>query len=88
MAVRIRMQRRGSKKRPFYAVVAADSRMPRDGRFLEKLGVFDPLKETNRISLAMDRINHWLGVGALPSETVAKLIKQVQEGSAQAQAAV
>ncbi len=78
MAVRIRMQRRGSKKRPFYAVVAADSKMPRDGRFLEKLGVFNPLKETDRVSLNMDRIAHWLGVGALPSETVGKLIKQVQ----------
>lgn len=87
MAVRIRMQRRGSKKRPFYAVVAADSKMPRDGRFLEKLGVFDPLKETNRVSLDMDRINHWLGVGALPSETVGKLIKLVQAGP-QAQVAL
>ncbi|MBF0341797.1 MAG: 30S ribosomal protein S16 [Magnetococcales bacterium] len=78
MAVRIRMQRRGCKKRPFYAVVAADSRMPRDGRFLEKLGVFNPLKETDRVSLDMDRINHWIGVGAQPSDTVARLIKQVQ----------
>ncbi|MBF0189660.1 MAG: 30S ribosomal protein S16 [Magnetococcales bacterium] len=82
MAVRIRMQRRGSKKRPFYAVVAADSRMPRDGRFLEKLGVFNPLKETDRVSLNMERINHWIGVGALPSDTVGRLIKQVQEATA------
>lgn len=87
MAVRIRMQRRGSKKRPFYAVVAADSRMPRDGRFLEKLGVFDPLKETGRVSLNMERINHWIGVGALPSDTVDKLIKQVQAVAPQMQAA-
>ncbi|MBF0614821.1 MAG: 30S ribosomal protein S16 [Magnetococcales bacterium] len=78
MSVRIRMQRRGSKKRPFYAVVAADAQMPRDGRFLEKLGIFNPVKETDRISLNMDRINHWLGVGAVPSDTVARLIKQVQ----------
>ncbi|MBF0213889.1 MAG: 30S ribosomal protein S16 [Magnetococcales bacterium] len=78
MAVRIRMQRRGSKKRPFYAVVAADSRMPRDGRFLEKLGVFNPLKETDRVSLNMDRVNHWIGVGAVPSDTVERLIKQLQ----------
>ncbi|MBF0293646.1 MAG: 30S ribosomal protein S16 [Magnetococcales bacterium] len=75
MSVRIRMQRRGSKKRPFYAVVAADSRMRRDGRFLEKLGVFDPLK-TDGASLNMERINHWIGVGAVPSDTVERLIKQ------------
>ncbi|MBF0418208.1 MAG: 30S ribosomal protein S16 [Magnetococcales bacterium] len=78
MAVRIRMQRRGSKKRPFYAVVAADARMPRDGRFLEKLGVFNPLLETDRVSLDMARVNHWLGVGAIPSDTVERLIKQLQ----------
>ncbi|GAB0056602.1 30S ribosomal protein S16 [Candidatus Magnetaquicoccaceae bacterium FCR-1] len=78
MAVRIRMQRRGSKKRPFYAVVAADARMPRDGRFLEKLGVFNPLLETDRVSLDMERVNHWLSVGAVPSDTVGRLIKQIQ----------
>ncbi|MBF0260837.1 MAG: 30S ribosomal protein S16 [Magnetococcales bacterium] len=78
MAVRIRMQRRGSKKRPFYAVVAADARMPRDGRFLEKLGVFNPLLENDRVSLDMERVNHWLSVGAVPSDTVDRLIKQLQ----------
>lgn len=77
MAVRIRMQRRGSKKRPFYAVVAADSKMPRDGRFLEKLGTFDPCKESDGIHLQMDRVNHWIGVGAVPSDTVAGLIKKI-----------
>lgn len=84
MAVRIRMQRRGSKKRPFYAVVAADSRMPRDGRFLEKLGTFNPCVETGGISLNMERINHWLGVGALPSDTVAKLMKKQQPSAQEA----
>lgn len=78
MAVRIRMQRRGSKKRPFYAVVAADSKMPRDGRFLEKLGTFDPLKEVDAIHLEMERINHWIGVGAVPSDTVAGLIQKAR----------
>lgn len=81
MAVRIRMQRRGSKKRPFYAVVAADSRKARDGRFLEKLGTFNPLKDTDRVHLVMDRVDHWLSVGATPSDTVAGLIKQVREAS-------
>jgi small subunit ribosomal protein S16 len=78
MAVSIRMQRRGSKKRPFYAVVAADSRCPRDGRFLEKLGTYDPRVEENGINLKMDRVQHWIGVGALPSKTVAGLIKKVE----------
>ncbi|HIJ85272.1 MAG TPA: 30S ribosomal protein S16 [Magnetococcales bacterium] len=75
MAVRIRMQRRGSKKKAFYAVVAADSRMPRDGRFLEKLGTFDPRLESGGLNLNMDRINHWINAGALPTETLAKLLK-------------
>jgi len=82
MAVRIRMQRRGSKNRPFYAIVAADSRMPRDGRFLEKLGTFDPLKETGAIHLEIARIDHWIGVGAVPSSTVAGLIQKVKSAAA------
>ncbi|MBF0135267.1 MAG: 30S ribosomal protein S16 [Magnetococcus sp. DMHC-1] len=75
MAVRIRLQRRGSKKRPFYAVVAADQRMPRDGRYLEKLGTYDPGKESDKATLKAERISHWLGLGAQPSDIVAKLIK-------------
>ena len=79
MAVRIRMQRRGSKKRPFYAVVAADSKMPRDGRFLEKLGTYNPLiKEGDKMQLEMTRFNHWLQVGAVPSDTVAGLLKRAK----------
>ena len=82
MAVRIRMQRRGSKKRPFYAVVAADSRMPRDGRFLEKLGTYDPRKESDNIHLEMARVDHWIRVGAVPSNTVAGLLKKVHSAEA------
>ncbi|MBF0461193.1 MAG: 30S ribosomal protein S16 [Magnetococcales bacterium] len=78
MAVRIRMQRRGSKKRPFYAVVAADSKMPRDGRFLEKLGTYDPLKESDNIRFEMTRVDHWIRVGAVPSDTVAGLLKKAR----------
>ena len=78
MAVSIRMQRRGSKKRPFYAVVAADSRCPRDGRFLEKLGTYDPRVEENGVNLNLERVQHWVSVGATPSKTVAGLIKQAQ----------
>lgn len=78
MAVRIRMQRRGSKKRPFYAIVAADSRMPRDGRFLEKLGTYDPLREVDNIRFEMTRVDHWIQVGAIPSATVAGLLEKAR----------
>ncbi|MBF0371543.1 MAG: 30S ribosomal protein S16 [Magnetococcales bacterium] len=78
MSVRIRLQRRGSKKRPFYAIVAADRRMPRDGRYLEKLGTFDPrLDDDKQVNLDQSRVDHWIGVGATPSETVAKLLKNL-----------
>ncbi|WP_130471337.1 30S ribosomal protein S16 [Candidatus Magnetaquicoccus inordinatus] len=76
MAVRIRLQRRGSTKRPFYAVVVADAKMPRDGRFLEKLGTYNPLKESDKLDLLMERYNHWVGVGAIPTATVASLLKR------------
>lgn len=75
MPVKIRLQRRGSKKRPFYAVVAADSAMPRDGRSLEKLGTYDPRSQTEPVRLNVERVGHWLGVGAVPTERVAKFIK-------------
>ncbi|MBF0584728.1 MAG: 30S ribosomal protein S16 [Magnetococcales bacterium] len=84
MAVRIRMQRRGSKKKPFYAVVAADSKMPRDGRFLEKLGTYDPRKEADNVRFEMARIDHWISIGAVPSDTVAGLIKKARGMESQA----
>ena len=87
MGVRIRLQRRGSKKRPFYAVVAADSRSPRDGRFLEKLGTYDPRNKENGVNLNQERIDHWVSNGATPSETVAKLIKNNPQEEAQGDAA-
>ncbi|MBF0621528.1 MAG: 30S ribosomal protein S16 [Magnetococcales bacterium] len=87
MAVRIRLARRGSKKRPFYAVVAADSRRARDGRFLEKLGTFDPLSESDNLNLDMARVNYWISVGATPSDTVGGLIKQAEAAVAAAPAA-
>ncbi|MEO5340221.1 MAG: 30S ribosomal protein S16 [Magnetococcus sp. MYC-9] len=80
------MQRRGSKKRPFYAVVAADSKMPRDGRFLEKLGTYDPRKEVDNVHLEMDRVDHWIRVGAVPSDTVAGLLTRLK-GESKPQAA-
>ncbi|MBF0609776.1 MAG: 30S ribosomal protein S16 [Magnetococcales bacterium] len=76
MPVKIRLQRRGSKKRPCYAVVAADATMPRDGRSLEKLGTYDPRAATEQVRLNVERVAHWLGVGAIPTDRVAKFIKE------------
>lgn len=80
MAVCIRLTRKGAKKRPFYRIVAADSRFPRDGRFLENLGTYDPREETDeaKYSLKMDRIQDWLSKGAKPSDTVNSIIKRVK----------
>lgn len=72
----IRLARGGAKKRPFYRVVAADKRMPRDGRFIEQVGTFDPRVEKGSINLKIDRVEHWLNVGAQPSDTVKGLIKK------------
>ena len=76
MSVKIRMQRFGAKKRPYYRIVAADGRMPRDGRFLEQIGTFDPMKEPGEIRLKTDRLEYWLSVGAQPSDTVASLVRR------------
>lgn len=80
--VRLRLQRHGAKKRPFYRVVAADKRAPRDGRFIELLGTYDPLTEPPVVRLNKDRVDYWVGVGAQPSETVSALIKKLEDGSA------
>ncbi|MEH7829621.1 30S ribosomal protein S16 [Gemmobacter denitrificans] len=78
MSMKIRLARGGSKKRPFYAIVAADSRMPRDGRFIEKLGTYNPLlakDSEDRIRLNAERIKHWLGHGAQPTDRVARFLE-------------
>ena len=75
MAVRIRLSRVGATKRPSYRVVAIDSRRPRDGRALEILGFYDPLTEPATVQINAERLAAWVGKGALPSDTVAKLIK-------------
>ncbi len=70
--------RGGSKKRPFYRVVAADARMPRDGRFIEKLGTYNPLlakDSEERVKLDLDRVKHWLGQGAQPTDRVARMLE-------------
>src|SRR3954447_20599289 len=73
VAVRIRMKRMGRKHRPYYRIVAIDSRQPRDGRTLEDLGTYDPMvaNKENRLTLVPDRIKYWMSVGALPTEKVA-----------------
>jgi small subunit ribosomal protein S16 len=76
MAVKIRLARHGAKKRPFYRIVVTDSESPRDGRFLEAVGTYNPLKEPGEVTLKSDRIDYWLGTGATPSDTVKSLLKK------------
>ena len=78
MATKIRLARGGSKKRPFYSIVAADSRMPRDGRFLEKLGTYNPLlpkDSEDRIKMNVERVQHWLDQGATPTDRIARFLE-------------
>lgn len=78
MAMKIRLARGGSKKRPFYRVVAADSRMARDGRFIEKLGTYNPLlpkDSEERVKLDMERVQYWLGEGAQPTDRVSRFLE-------------
>ena len=82
MAMKIRLARGGSKKRPFYAIVAADSRMPRDGRFIEKLGTYNPMlpkDSEERVKMNMERVKHWLGEGAQPTDRVARMLEAAGE---------
>ena len=74
MAVRIRLRRIGAKKRPIYRVVVADSRSPRDGRFIETLGTYNPLTNPAEVNLKSDRVRLWLSRGALPSDTVRNIL--------------
>ncbi|MGD9850381.1 MAG: 30S ribosomal protein S16 [Nitrospirales bacterium] len=76
MAVHLRLTRMGRHKRPFYRVVATDSRMPRDGRFLEVIGTYDPLKESDKASFKEDRVLDWLKKGAQPTDTVRSLLRK------------
>ncbi len=76
MAVKLRLRRMGKKKQPIYKVVAADARSPRDGKFLEAVGIYNPLTNPHTIDLKEDRINYWLDHGAQPTDTVNSLFKQ------------
>jgi small subunit ribosomal protein S16 len=79
MALKIRLSRGGSKKRPYYRIVVADSRMPRDGRYIEKVGTYDPLlpkDSESRVSLLEDRIKHWISKGAKPTDRVLRFLAE------------
>jgi small subunit ribosomal protein S16 len=78
MAMKIRLARGGSKKRPFYRIVAADSRMPRDGRFIEKLGTYNPLlpkDSEERVKMDMERVQYWLSQGAQPTDRISRMLE-------------
>jgi small subunit ribosomal protein S16 len=83
MPVRIRLARHGRKKRPFYKVVVANSESPRDGRFIESIGVYNPLPESAEVKINADRLQYWLQQGAKPTDTVRSLIRKygVQTGT-------
>ena len=76
MPVKIRLARHGAKKRPFYRIVAADIESPRDGKFLEILGTYDPLKDPVAVTLQTDRVQYWMGQGAIPTDTVRSILKK------------
>ena len=81
MAVRIRLQRFGAKKKPYYRIVAADSRAKRDGRFLEQVGTYDPMQNPHKIAFNAERMGYWVSVGAQPSDTVKSLYSKFQRDS-------
>jgi small subunit ribosomal protein S16 len=76
MAVKVRMTRAGSRNSPFYRIVVADERSPRDGSFLEQVGTYDPRPEKEQVTLKMERIRHWISKGARPTQTVSELIRR------------
>ena len=75
--VRIRLRRMGAKKKPFYRVVVANQRSPRDGRFIETIGTYDPLTNPPTIDIKSDRASHWMVQGAQPSDAVARILKKI-----------
>jgi small subunit ribosomal protein S16 len=80
MSLKIRLARAGAKKRPYYRIVIADSRSPRDGRYIEKIGTFNPLlprDSSERVKLVEERVKHWLGVGAQPTDRVLRFLDKV-----------
>ena len=78
MAVRIRMKRVGTTNTPVYRIVVADNRSPRDGKFIEEIGTYQPLKKADNVTLRLDRADYWLSKGAQPSDTVRSFIKKAK----------
>ncbi|HQF42335.1 MAG TPA: 30S ribosomal protein S16 [Ignavibacteriaceae bacterium] len=76
MAVKLRLRRMGKKKQPIYKIVAADARSPRDGKFLEAVGIYNPLTNPHTVDIKEDRVNYWLNTGAQPTDTVKSLLSQ------------
>lgn len=87
MAVKIRLARHGAKKKPFYRIVVADGESPRDGRYLENVGTYDPLFDPAKVTLKSERIKYWIDQGAKPSDTVRSLLKKESFFSATAEPA-
>ncbi|HWY76832.1 MAG TPA: 30S ribosomal protein S16 [Verrucomicrobiae bacterium] len=86
MAVKIRMKRVGTKNTPVYRIVVADARSPRDGKFIEEIGTYQPLKKDTNFSLDLERVKYWVSKGAKPSDTVASFIKKAGRAAAAAAA--
>ena len=76
--VKIRLRRMGAKKAPYYRIVVADSRAPRDGRFIEEVGTYDPAAESDKLKVNLERVQYWIANGAQPTDTVRGLIKKVE----------
>ena len=76
--VKIRLRRMGAKKAPYYRIVVADSRSPRDGRFIEEIGTYDPMAENEKITVNMERAKYWIANGAQPTDTVKALLKKAE----------
>lgn len=86
MALRIRLARHGAKKRPFYRIVVANSESPRDGRFIEIIGTYDPNRDPAQVNFKEEQLSQWLSRGAKPSPTVASLLLKYNQGRPQVQA--
>jgi small subunit ribosomal protein S16 len=82
MAVRIRMKRIGTTNTPVYRIVVADNRSPRDGKFIEEIGTYQPLQKDGNVTLKLDRADHWISKGAQPSDTVRSFIKKARKAAA------
>lgn len=82
--VRLRLTRLGAKKKPFYRLIAADQRSPRDGRFIEQLGWYDPMRDPSEVKFDLERVDYWLSQGAQPSDTARRLIERYRKQVAEA----